>query len=81
MASRPPASNRGTAGSGSMKIYTGWVLKVEGQEQTVIGSLKIRGTQSYVLKSAQGERTGINREELLAKMVSKEITYVRSVSV
>lgn len=64
-----------------MKIYTGWVLKIDGQEQTVVGSLKIRGTQSYVLKSAQGARTGINRQALLSKMASKEITYVRSVSV
>ena len=64
-----------------MRVFNGWVLKVEGQEQTVIGSLKIRSTQSYVLKSAQGAKTCMNRDTLLAKMASKEITYVRSVSV
>ncbi len=64
-----------------MRVFNGWVLKVDGQEQTVIGSIKVRNSQSYVLKNAQGAKTSINRDALLAKMASKEIVYVRSVSV
>ena len=45
-------------------------FKCGGQEQAVIGSLKIRSTQSYVLKSAQGTKTCMNRDTLLAKMAS-----------
>ncbi len=63
-----------------MGVFKGWVLMVVGLEQTVIGSLKIRSTQSFVLKSAQGTKTCMKRDTLLAKMASKEITYVRSVS-
>ena len=64
-----------------MKVYNGWVLKVGNQEQTVIGSMKIRGNQSYILKNAHGEKTSISRDVLLSQMNSKNIEYVRSVAV
>ena len=64
-----------------MKVFNGWVLMVEGQEQTVIGSLKIRGNQSYILKNVHGDKTSISRDALLSYMHSKSIEYVRSVAI
>ena len=63
-----------------MKVYNGWVLKIDGAEWTVAGSQKLRGVQSYVLRGAQGVRS-IKRDALLAGMHSKAIEYVTSVVV
>jgi hypothetical protein len=63
-----------------MKVYNGWVLKINGAEWTVAGAQKLRGVQSYVLRGTQGVRS-IRRDELLAGMQTKAIEYVTSVVV
>jgi hypothetical protein len=63
-----------------VKVYNGWVLKIEGTEWTVAGSQKLRGVQSYVLRGSRGVRS-IKRDELLAGMNAKSIQYVTSVVV
>jgi hypothetical protein len=63
-----------------MKVYNGWVLKIEGNEWTVAGSQKLRGVQSYILRGSHGVRS-IKRDELLAGMNAKSIQYVTSVVV
>ena len=50
-----------------MKIYNGWVLLIAGQEYTVDGSVKIRGTQSYMLRG-QDTVKSIRRSTLLQAM-------------
>lgn len=63
-----------------MKIYNGWILKIGGMDFAILGSLKIRGNQSYVLKSmTDGAKTAIGRDRLLAGMAEKSITYMGNV--
>lgn len=69
-----------TRESKTMKIRNGWVLNIDGIEATVGGSLKIRGTQIYLLLTGSGKRS-IKREELLAGMSNGSIKYVASVAV
>lgn len=64
----------------TMKIYNGWILRIEGGDFSVIGSLKIRGTQSYILKALNdGVKTSISRNRLLSGMNDKSITYMGNV--
>jgi hypothetical protein len=63
-----------------VKVYNGWVLKIDGAEWTVAGTQKLRGVQSYVLRGVQGVRS-IKRDDLLAGMHRKAIAYVTSVVV
>lgn len=63
-----------------MKIYNGWILKIGGIDFAILGSLKIRGNQSYVLKSIiDGSKTSISRDRLLTGMDDKTITYMGNV--
>jgi hypothetical protein len=62
-----------------MKIYTGWVLKIEDAICTIVGSNTLRGTTYYVLKTANGARK-ILRDELISGLNSGSIKYVRSVA-
>jgi hypothetical protein len=63
-----------------VKIYTGWVLEIDGFEWTVAGSQKLRGVQSYVLRGVQGVRS-IKRDALIAGVHNKSVKYVTSVVV
>lgn len=63
-----------------MKVYNGWVLNIDGIEAIVAGSLKLRGKQSYYLKTKQGTRS-ISRDSLLAGMNDGSIKYIASVAV
>lgn len=61
-----------------MKVYNGWILEINGQDQKVIGSVKIRGSQSYVLKDASDKKSSIKRADLLDGYNSGNIKYLRS---
>ena len=64
-----------------MKIYNGWVLKIDDKEFVVAGSINNRGKISYLLRSRKnGEISSITRPDLLSAMNSGEISYVRSVA-
>lgn len=64
-----------------MKVYNGWILKISGNDWTVIGSLKLRGNQTYVLRNVHGDKKAIARDVLLSGMADKSIGYVASVAV
>lgn len=60
-----------------MRIYNGWVLRIEAKEFKVIGSLKIRGKQSYILSSGS-DKVSLPRHVMLKGMNDGSIEYIRS---
>lgn len=60
------------------KVYVGWVINADGEELKIIGSMKIRGKQIYVVKNGKGEKLSFRRESLLAGFENGSITYDRS---
>lgn len=63
-----------------MKVYNGWILKFEGVDFVVLGSLKIRGNQYYILKSmTDGTKKSIDRAVLVSGINDKSITYMGNV--
>jgi hypothetical protein len=62
-----------------MRIYNGWLLKIDGREYVVAGSMKIRGNQSYILRNSRGEKSSIGRDALLSSLRTGEIVWVGSV--
>jgi len=60
------------------KVYVGWVINAEGEELKIIGSMKVRGKQIYVVKNEQGEKQAFQRESMLAGFENGSIEYVRS---
>lgn len=63
-----------------MKVHAGWVLNINNQECTILGSMKIRGSQSYVLRCDDGKKS-IGRDTLLKGMADGSIKYVRSIAI
>jgi len=64
-----------------MKVYNGWVLEINNKEHKVIGSLNIRGKQSYILKDSKGVKSSIKRDDFLESYNFGEIKYLRSEAV
>lgn len=62
-----------------MKVYNGWVLEINGNEEKVVGSMKIRGVQSYILLNLDSKKkSSIKRVNFLNAYNLKEIKYIRS---
>ena len=62
-----------------MRVYAGWVLRIGPVVATVVGAQKLRGVQSYVLRTPQGVRR-IGRDALLAGLHDGSIKYVESIA-
>jgi len=60
------------------KVYVGWVINAEGEELKIIGSMKMRGKQIYVVQNEKGGKEAFQRSAMLAGFKSGIITYVRS---
>lgn len=47
-------------------IRNGYTIKLDGQNYTVIGSRKLRREYFYILRDANGDKSSIRREHMLA---------------
>ena len=62
-----------------MKIYTGWILNIEGTEYEITGSMTIRKNTSYTLKR-DDKKVSIRREALIEGLHDGSIKYIGHVA-